>query len=265
MAQKKNRYTQIIETIFFKYYQEGSSEIPFKRSDLVQVAKELEIDLPKNLGDVIYSFRYRAALPEAITQKAPEGHEWVIRPAGRARYKFSLTAKTVIEPSSMLVETKIPDATPGVINKYALGDEQALLAKIRYNRLIDIFLGLTCYSLQSHLRTTVVGLGQVETDEIYIGIDKRGVHYAIPVQAKGGSDKIGLVQIERDFAVCAAKFPDLICLPVAAQFIGNDVIALFAFEEDENGVAVSAEKHYRLVKPEDLSPEELASYRIRPL
>jgi hypothetical protein len=55
---------------------------------------------------------------------------------------------------------------------YALNDEQALLAKLRYNGLVDIFVGIACYSLQSHLRTTVSGLGQVEIDEIYIGIDK---------------------------------------------------------------------------------------------
>ena len=58
---------------------------------------------------------------------------------------------------------KIPDATPEIIAAYALGDdEQALLAKVRYNRLIDIFLGLTTYSLQNHLRTYVAGMGQIE-------------------------------------------------------------------------------------------------------
>ena len=82
-----------------------------------------------------------------------------------------------IAPNKLLAETKIPDATPGVITMYALGDEQALLAKLRYNRLIDIFTGVACYSLQSHLRTTVPNIGQVETDEIYIGIDRRGAHY----------------------------------------------------------------------------------------
>jgi hypothetical protein len=63
----------------------------------------------------------------------------------------------------------VPDATPGIVAKYSLNDEQALLAKVRYNRLIDIFTGVTCYSLQNHLRTTVAELGQVETDEIYVG------------------------------------------------------------------------------------------------
>ena len=139
------------------------------------------------------------------------------------------------------------------------------MAKLRYNRLIDIFTGLTCYSLQNHLRTTVPELGQVETDEIYIGLDKRGAHYVLPVQAKGGTDQIGIVQIEQDFAVWATKFPDLICRPIATQFMGDDVIALFEFEQTEDGIAIASEKHYRLVHPEDLSTEELARYQQRPL
>jgi hypothetical protein len=264
MAQQKNRYSQIIDTVFHKYYREGDTEVPFERPDIIQAAQDLGVRLPKNIGDVLYSFRYRAELPQSITEKAPEGYKWVIRPAGRARYKFALTKMTAVAPSEALVETKIPDSTPGVISRYALDDEQALLAKIRYNRLIDIFIGLACYSLQSHVRTTVREMGQVETDEIYIGIDKRGAHYVIPVQAKGRSDKIGMVQIEQDFAVCATKFSGLICIPVAAQFMDDNLIALFSFEEDDDSVAVSAEKHYRLVSLEELSPEELANYQRRP-
>ncbi len=263
MPKNQNRYTRIIAAIFFRYYEEGATTIPFQRSDIVKVADELDITLPKNLGDVIYSFRYRTDLPASIMEKAPEGMEWVIRPAGKAKYVFEVTQTATITPSTQLSETKIPDATPGVIDKYALSDEQALLAKIRYNRLIDIFTGLTCYSLQNHLRTTVVAMGQVETDEIYIGIDKRGAHYVLPVQAKGGSDKLGVVQIEQDLAVCSAKFPELICKPVAAQFMGEEVIALFELEETEKGITVSAEKHYKLVPPEELSPEELRAYGQR--
>ncbi len=261
--QQANRYTQLIELIFHKFYKEGTTEIFFERSEINQAANELGIDLPKNLGDVLYSFRYRTKLPLSITDKAPDGQEWIIRPAGRARYKLSLVKVANITPSSILAETKILDATPGVIAKYSMSDEQSLLAKIRYNRLIDIFSGITCYSLQNHLRTTVHNIGQVETDEIYIGIDKRGAHYILPVQAKGGSDKIGVVQIEQDFAVCKTKFPKLICRPIAAQFIKNDLIALFEFEKSLEEIRVSSEKHYRLVKPDDLSQEELDSYSLR--
>ncbi len=145
-----------------------------------------------------------------------------------------------------------------------MNDEQALLAKLRYNRLIDIFTGLTCYSLQNHLRTTLRDGSQIETDEIYIGLDKRGVHYILPIQAKGGKDRIGIVQIEQDFAMCASKFPRLICRSIAAQLLDENLIALFEFEQTSKGVKVLSEKHYRLVGPEDLSPKELESYQVRP-
>ena len=263
MVKGINRYSQIIEAIFSRYFQKGLTEIPFKRSDILQVAEELRIKLPKNVGDILYSFRYRTSLPESITEKAPKGYEWIIRPAGRALYKLVLTTKSTIYPSKMLLETRIPNATPGVISKYKLNDEQALLAKVRYNRLIDIFTGLACYSLQNHLRTTVPGLGQVETDEIYIGIDKRGAHYVLPVQAKGGKDRIGIVQIEQDLAVCKTKFPSLICCSIAAQFMEEELIALFECEQTDKGIRVSSEKHYRLVDPEQLSDEELKTYQKR--
>ncbi len=227
------------------------------------MARELGISLPKNLGDVIYNFRYRTALPDSIRRQAPEGLEWIIRPAGRARYHFVATAVASITPSALMAETRIPDATPGIIAMYALSDEQALLAKLRYNRLIDIFTGVSCYSLQSHLRTTVPGIGQVETDEIYIGVDRRGAHYVFPVQAKGGSDTLSIVQIEQDFALCAAKFPALICRPLAAQFMADDLIALFDFEMGEQGIVIASEKHYRLVPPDTITDEDLATYRTR--
>jgi hypothetical protein len=85
-----------------------------------------------------------------------------------------------------LAETKVPDGTPGIVAKYALSDEQALLALVRYNRLIDIFLGIVCYSLQNHLRTAVPTIGQVETDELYVGLSKKGGPLRNPGPGKSG-------------------------------------------------------------------------------
>ena len=142
---KANRYSQIIEAIFLKTYKRGITEIPFSRDEIIGIAAKLKLQLPKNLGDILYSFRYRIPLPQSITKKAPKGFEWIIRPSGRALYKIVLTKQTYFRPSEHLADTKIPDATPGIISKYAMNDEQGLLAKVRYNRLIDIFTGLTCY------------------------------------------------------------------------------------------------------------------------
>lgn len=196
---------------------------------------------------------------------APKNRAWVILPVGRARYSFTAFEKTFIEPSLQRAETKIPDATPGVIGLYALSDEQALLAKLRYNRLVDIFTGVTCYQLQSHLRTTVPDMGQVETDEIYIGVDRRGAHYVVTVQAKGGKDKLGVVQIVQDFALARAKFPSLQAVPIAAQFMEDDLIAMLSFENTDDGPRVASERHYRLVPPDEVTEEDLEAYRMRPI
>lgn len=265
MARKQNVYTQLMERVFAERYTSESVEVPFDRADIQPIADQLGIKLPKNLGDVVYSFRYRTVLPERIRDTAPIGYEWIIRLAGRGHYKFVLVTESRITPNSMLVETKILDSTPGPILKYSLSDEQALLAKLRYNRLIDLFTGLTCYSLQNHLRTTVPGLGQVETDEIYIGIDSHGAQYVIPVQAKGGTDHIGVVQIEQDLALCDAKFPQLICRPIASQFVNKELIVLFELSQTDRGIRIVNERHYRLVRPEDLSAEELETYQRRTL
>ena len=137
------------------------------------------------------------------------------------------------------------------------------MARVRYNRLIDVFLGITCYSLQNHLRTTVTNMGQVETDEIYIGVNKHGSHFAVPVRAKGGTDRLNRVQIEQDIAICAEKLPQLICRPVGAQFFDDEMIALFEFEQQGDDIKVSSEKHYQLVTPDAVTDQDLLAYRQR--
>ena len=258
-----NRYSQIIEKIFFSHFKRGMTVVPFERDELIKAARDLKIELPRNLGDLVYSFRYRAVLPEKIKKTAPEGKVWIIRPAGRSKYQFAAVIDVAITPNRSMTETKIADSTPGIVAKYALNDEQGLLAKLRYNRLIDIFTGVTCYSLQNHLRTTVPNMGQVETDELYVGVDRRGAQYVFPVQAKGGTDRLSIVQIEQDYALCTAKFPNLICRPIATQFMGDDLIALFSFEESPDGLKISSEKHYRLVSSDIISAEDLEIYKTR--
>lgn len=253
-------YDAIIEKLFLEGFKKGLSEIQFEREDLSRVAGELGVQLPKNLGDIIYSFRYRKPLPKRVVDTAPKGLSWVIRSKGRAAYAFCLTKQAIIEPTRLLNEAKLLDATPGIVEKYAMTDEQSLLAKVRYNRLVDIFLGIACYSLQNHLRTAIPGMGQIETDELYVGVDANGAHYIIPVQAKGNSDTVGIIQLEQDFELCRCRFPAMIARPLAIQFVESDLIAMFSFTQTSEGVRIEREKHYRLVSPEGLSDEEIKRY-----
>lgn len=54
-----NLYTKLIETIFLARFKSGGETVEFQRTDIEITAKSLGVRLPKNLGDLIYTFRYR--------------------------------------------------------------------------------------------------------------------------------------------------------------------------------------------------------------
>ncbi len=253
-------YDAIIAVVFQAHYEVGITAFEFERGELVAAAAKLGREAPKNLGDLIYSFRYRNPLPESICATATGDQEWTIEPAGMAKYRFVLAGASRILPREDLFVVKIPDATPEIVEAYTQGDEQALLAKVRYNRLIDIFLGITAYSLQNHLRTTVRDVGQIEIDELYVGVNRNGQQFVVPVQAKGGKDHLSAVQTAQDLRCCQQKFPDLKCRPVSAQFLAGGVIAMFELAMQDGKIRVLDEKHYKLVPAAKISEADLQTY-----
>ena len=261
MPRELNRYQKLIQKVFLDRYTRGMEEFEFVREELEDGAATLGFARVKNIGDVPYSFRYRNKLPDCILATQPDGREWIILGAGKGRYRFKLFRKANIFPRDGLVVTEIPDATPELIRFHAMGDEQALLAIVRYNRLIDTFLGLTTYSLQNHLRTTVEGIGQIEIDELYIGLDKSGCHHVVPVQAKVGTDRIGVVQVVQDIGFVEQKFPGMRCRAIAAQFMKGGEIALFELTLKEDEIRVVEERHYRLVPAGELDRDSIREYR----
>jgi hypothetical protein len=74
---QENRYKQLLGHIFFdkKFggYKKGIKEIQFAREDLERAAKVLGVDLPKNLGDVVYAIRYRTPMPKSILESSRKG------------------------------------------------------------------------------------------------------------------------------------------------------------------------------------------------
>ena len=221
--------------------------------------------LPSNKGDVIYSYRYRKALPRYVREQAPAGMEWIIRGAGDGKYTFQLAKIVRIIPTEGLPVVNLPDATPQIVIRYSSSkdDEQALLAKVRYNRLIDVFLSITATSLQNHLRTKVKGIGQIEIDEFYVGVDWSGRHFVVPLQAKRGSDKLAVVQIEQDLAFCKEQYPHAIARPVAAQF-AEDKIVMFELAIGGEDIAVHPvqERHYKLTPAAAISDAALDAYSV---
>ena len=65
MPKTLNRYQAIIDKIFFDHYRKGETSFEFHRKEIKSAAQALGIDLPDNLGDVIYSFRFRSDFARA--------------------------------------------------------------------------------------------------------------------------------------------------------------------------------------------------------
>jgi hypothetical protein len=247
-AQPPGRYRRIVEKLFRDRFVEGSDGFDFTAEEMRAIARRLRVAVA-NPADVRYYYRARHPLPDWIGRKAPSGKEWAIKPSGDG-YRFSAVTPLNIAPDRSREAIEIPDATPGIIVENALTQEQSTLAVLRYNRLVDIFTRVTCYSLQSHVKTQVSGFGQVEVDELYVGVDKMGRQYVFPVEAKGEKERLGALQIENAVAFCRAQFPHLTCRPLAAQKMSTDRIALFEFVEKGDDLLIREERHYRLVVSE---------------
>ncbi len=80
-------------------------KISFDREELASASETLNIPRIKNLGDIVYSYRFRKDLPDAINETAQTGCEWIIMGAGIGSYEFRLSQIAKIEPAAeQLVE-----------------------------------------------------------------------------------------------------------------------------------------------------------------
>lgn len=245
-------YDQVIIHVFDRAHAASpeADYLLFTKSDIEQAIRELGLQLvTKNVPDIVYTYRSgRSSLPEAILEHG----NWAIEGKGKSRYAFRKLARFPhFDIPSDIETTLIPDATPQIVLKYQGSDEQTFLARIRYNRLLDIFTSLTTYHLQSHFRTTVRGTGQVEVDDLYIGLDVNGSGYVLPVEAKVGvRDQLGVIQITQMVQFAKHNFPDLLPRPIGVKMMpdGSYMFLEFTVDERPDHIATKRYKRYQLVR-----------------
>jgi hypothetical protein len=203
-----------------------------------------------NIPDIPYHYRTgRSDLPDEILSTG----NWVIEGVGKGKYAFvRLERAPYIHVPDDLYITEIPEATPDIVLKYGGEDEQAILTKIRYNRLIDIFLSITAYHLQGHARSSVQDIGQVEIDDLYVGVDTEGRWYVMPVEAKsiGPEERLGVVQIRQMILFAKQSYGELALRPVGVKPLedGSYVLLEFDDEEELETIAVKRYARYKLVR-----------------
>jgi hypothetical protein len=58
-----------------------------------------------------------------------------------------------------------------------------------------------------------------------------------------------------------AKFPTLLCRPIGAQQLADNVICLYELIAQDGRIGKRREVHFLLVPPDQVTPEDLRKYR----
>jgi len=244
-------YDQVIVRVFESLHagHEDSELLPFTKSDVEHAISDLGLTI-KNVPDIVYTYRAgRSPLPQAILAYG----NWAIEGMGKGKYAFvSLTRSPYVDIPLDVEVIRILDATPQLVLKYQGADEQGFLARIRYNRLIDTFTALTAYHIQGHFRTTISNVGQVEIDDLYIGIDTDGHGFVLPIEAKSESpkDQLGVIQVTQMVKFARQHFADLTVRPIGVKILpdGSYMFLELNDSDDPNLVATKRYKRYTLYR-----------------
>jgi len=245
---KGNQYDRLVACLFRERWKEALSEVAFTKDEVIDTAARLGLKI-KNLADVVYTYRSRRPMPAEISEKG----NWVIAARGAGKYAFvRIVAETTVTVPESLKTYPIPYAVPDIVAQNLARDEQGLLTIVRYNRILDVFSGLACFHLQSHVRTQISGHGQVEIDDLYVGVDKDGQGFVLPVEAKEEGERLGLDKAVALTLFARAKFPKLICRPVGIIRRALHLFDCVEFEpaEELSKVVLVDMRRYQLVVEE---------------
>ena len=242
-------YDEVILEVFQRHFQPGLKRLVFEKDELAEICAKHGITV-RNIPDIIYTYRVRRMLPHQILSTG----NWAIEPSGRGSYAFRLLQNLPFFeiPFYDFAPIEILNALPEVVEGLLRKDEQSLLTKILYNRLVDIFTGLTCFHIQNHYRSFVADLGEVELDAIYVGIDKTGLLCSIPIEAKsqGENEMIGRIQVSQMAKLVRQDFSHLQRRILAIKALQDDTIAIIEFSDntEPDEIKIISVGRFRLIR-----------------
>jgi len=244
-------YDKVIREVFLRHYRKGATYLKFGKDELAEACGKHGITV-RDILDIIYTYRARRVLPARILAT---GH-WAIEPAGRGAYAFRLLRNPphfeiqFREYAPVDIYNAIPEVVEGLLQQ----DEQSLLTRVLYNRLVDIFTGLTCFHIQNHYRSFVAGMGEVELDALYVGVDKTGALFVLPIEAKNQaeSEMISRIQVSRMAKLVRQDFVDLRRRILAVKAVADGTIGVVEFDdrEEPDDFGIVSVSRFRLISKE---------------
>lgn len=228
--------------------EEGTGNLLFSQADLRQAAKELGVEV-RNYPDLTYNLRSRSALPPEII----EAGFTTIAVRGRGQYAL-VTAEDKIEiPPRTKVIRISTTAIPWAVRDILRADEQSILSAVRYLDIVSHFMGVKCYHLQGHLRTSGALGQQVEADDVWVAAVGNQGRQILPIEAKGPRERLGRHQMMSTIDAVVAKIPGFPVVPLAVQLEPSGLLVVVRFDYTVSGTEITA-----------ISPGQFKRYRFDP-
>src|SRR4030066_702989 len=115
-------YDKIITALFKQKLKSSKTKdkLDFTKDELVHTARRLKLDL-RNPPDVVYTYRTRKALPDAILKTG----NWILVPEGKGKFAFAKTTREpFVEIQQGLAHVEILNALPEIVQKNPANDKQ---------------------------------------------------------------------------------------------------------------------------------------------
>ena len=253
-------YVPILVDIFQRKYQDGDEIVEFTLDEVRETAERLDIKI-RNPSDLIYRMKSRTKLPSEMLDKGFK----IIKIVKKGVYQFQLGESTIVDLTRENV-FQIQDTTPVAVRRFLEEklseiDEQGLLTIIHYCDLLSHFTGLKIYRLKSHVRKSIVNIGQVEVDEVDIGIglDSLETPIIFPIEAKSASDPLNWTQIANQVNFSKQLFLNYVIRPIGIKVGYDSLLHIIEFtpEMEANKIKIKNSATYNLI----LSEEQINAIR----
>ncbi len=220
----------VYKSILLWVFQHGSKEektghLLFSQADLRRAAQELGLQV-RNFPDLTYNLRSRSPLPPEIT----EAGFTAIAIRGRGQYALVTGEDKVEIPSDTPVVQISTEPIPWAVRDILRADEQGILSAMRYLDIVSDFMGVRCYHLQGHLRTSGALGQQVEADDVWVADLGKKNRQILPIEAKGPRERLGRHQMMSTVDAVIAKIPGFPVVPLAVQLQASGFLVLIQFD-----------------------------------
>ncbi len=260
IAQKplpRSKFASVAERLFFCRYTDDVREIAFGNADVEAAADELGYAVDEQLSDFFIAYVFHKPLPRSIRATAPRDFEWRMINDSPDRYRFALRTNFCVIPDKMVAEYKVNEGMIGERQPCSQMSKGELFEVIHANRLVERFTGLRCMSQEMDVCAEVLlGFGTAETirltiDVLLFGESQQGTQYVMPIYYASENEPLNSQAIDLHSRLLRNRYPNFIYSPLAAQGIGENVIALFSLEIGYDGIRKGPERHYRLIRTAD--------------